>query len=79
MCGDPAPMVCFRCGAPTCGSCAQFWVDESNIAITRNAKPECRTCRPPQHPRPYTLTRALAEDEFDLDVAVRLGLLGVVS
>jgi hypothetical protein len=65
VCGEPAKQRCYKCAAEICHADTRFYVDEANIAITRNAPPECSMCFPPKFPRPYTWARAIAQDEAD--------------
>jgi hypothetical protein len=36
--------TCSLCNQLFCGKHIYFYIDESNIAITRNSKPHCETC-----------------------------------
>lgn len=67
ICGEQSDRWCGKCGRDICLPDTRYYVDEANIAITRNALPECTICSPPKFPRPYTWTRAVAQGEWELD------------
>lgn len=66
-CGAHADLVC-ACGAPMCALHSFYYVDESNIAICRSARPQCQNCAPPKYVRPYTFVRAVERGDIDLGV-----------
>jgi hypothetical protein len=65
ICGNKPDRRCGKCGADICPTDTRYYVDEANIAITRNAIPECAMCFPPRFPRPYTWVRAVAQGEWE--------------
>lgn len=68
-CGAKATLTCHTCQSPICGNHSRYYVDESNEAITKSARPQCDRCAPPKFPRPYTLWRAVAQGEYDIEEA----------
>ena len=41
---EPYALTCIRCGKALCSAHAHYFVDGSNVAITRSARPTCATC-----------------------------------
>lgn len=66
VCGAPSKTACYRCGAKVCAEDTRYYFDDSNIAITQNAKPECSMCAPVKYPRPFAFARAVERGEWDV-------------
>jgi ribosomal protein L37E len=67
ICGFPAKLRCYKCGADVCDADGRYYFDGNNKAVSENAKPECPMCFPPTYPRPYSWVRALERGEAELD------------
>ena len=66
VCPERATKTCYKCSARVCPEHTRYYFDDSNIAITQNAKPECSMCFPPKYARPFAFARAVERGEWDV-------------